>query len=92
MSKDMTYCQLNRILHEYQRNVTVRNDLLLQSNLKVVSLSVPTAVQSVGQLDPQMYGGGFLLACDDSGRMFDNSFPACAFFFFFWKWRLARVH
>ena len=26
-------------------------------------------------------GGGFVLACDDFGRMFDNSFPACAFFF-----------
>ena len=30
-------------------------------------------------------GGGvfFFLACGDSGRMFDNSFPAWAFFFFF---------
>ena len=28
-------------------------------------------------------GGGFLLACEDFGRMFDNSFPACAFFFLF---------
>ena len=28
-------------------------------------------------------GGGFFLACKDFGRMFDNSFPACAFFFFF---------
>ena len=27
-------------------------------------------------------GGGFFLACKDLGRMFDNSFPACAFFFF----------
>ena len=26
-------------------------------------------------------GGGFFLACEDFGRMFDNSFPACAFFF-----------
>ena len=27
------------------------------------------------------------------GRMFNNSFPACAaFFFFFLKWRLARAH
>ena len=30
-------------------------------------------------------GGGFFLACEDFGRMFNNSFPACAFF----KWRLA---
>ena len=29
--------------------------------------------------------GGFFLVCDDFGRMFDHSFPACAFFF--WKWR-----
>ena len=27
--------------------------------------------------------GGFFLACEDFGRMFDHSFPACAFFFFF---------
>ena len=26
-------------------------------------------------------GGGFFLACEDFGRMFDNSFPAYAFFF-----------
>ena len=25
--------------------------------------------------------GGFILACMDLGRMFDHSFPACAFFF-----------
>ena len=25
-------------------------------------------------------GGGFFFACEDFGRMFDNSFPACAFF------------
>ena len=27
-------------------------------------------------------GGGFFLACEDFGRMFDHSFPACALFFF----------
>ena len=26
-------------------------------------------------------GGGFFLSCEDLGRMFDHSFPACAFFF-----------
>ena len=26
---------------------------------------------------------GFFLACEDFGRMFDNSSPACAFFFLF---------
>ena len=25
----------------------------------------------------------FFLVCEDFGRMFDSSFPACAFFFFF---------
>ena len=35
--------------------------------------------------------GGFFLAYEDWGRMFDHSFPACAFFFFFLKWR-ARAH
>ena len=28
-------------------------------------------------------GGGSFLACKDFGRMFDNSIPVCAFFFFF---------
>ena len=27
-------------------------------------------------------GDGFFLAREDLGRMFDSSFPACAFFFF----------
>ena len=27
-------------------------------------------------------GGDFFLTSKDIGRMFDNSFPACAFFFF----------
>ena len=27
--------------------------------------------------------GGVFLACEDFGRMLDNSLPACAFFFFF---------
>ena len=26
--------------------------------------------------------GGFFLACEDLGRMFDHSFPACASFFY----------
>ena len=34
-------------------------------------------------------GGGFILAGEEFGRMFDNSFPACAFLF---KWRVARAH
>ena len=27
------------------------------------------------------HGGGFFLMCEDSGRKFDNSSPACLFFF-----------
>ena len=37
-----------------------------------------------------IYGGGgdgLFLACEDFGRMFDNSFPACVFIIFFLKWR-----
>ena len=28
-------------------------------------------------------GGGFFLACGNLGRMFDHSFPACAFLFIY---------
>ena len=28
-------------------------------------------------------GGGLFLACEDLGRIFDHSFPACAFFVLF---------
>ena len=28
-------------------------------------------------------GGGFFRACKDFGKMFNNAFPTCAFFFFF---------
>ena len=28
-------------------------------------------------------GGGIFLTCEDLGRMFDNSFPACTYFSFF---------
>ena len=42
-------------------------------------------------------GGDFFLVCEDFGRGFDNSYPACAFsfflsFFLFFKRRLARAH
>ena len=30
-------------------------------------------------------GGGLFLACEEFGRMFDNSFPACTFYFFFYS-------
>ena len=50
------------------------------------------ALHSLNQL--KIYGGGgFFLMCEDLGRTFGNSFPACAFFFFFLlKWRLAHAH
>ena len=35
-------------------------------------------------------GDGFLLACENLGRMFDNSFPTFALFFS--RWRLGRAH
>ena len=34
-------------------------------------------------------GGGSFLACEDFGRMFDQSFPACAFFFFFFEVKIS---
>ena len=30
-------------------------------------------------------GGSFFLACEDFGRMFNHSFPICAFFLFFFE-------
>lgn len=35
-------------------------------------------------------GDGFFFACEDLGRMFDFSFPACSFLFL--KWRLTCAH
>ena len=34
--------------------------------------------------------GGFFLVCEEFGRMFDISFPACTFFFL--KWSLGCAH
>ena len=34
----------------------------------------------------------FFLACEDYGRTFDHSFPACAVCLFFVQWRLAHTH
>ena len=38
--------------------------------------------------------GGFFLACEDFGRVFDHSFPAYDFFLLNsnFNWRLARAH
>ena len=36
-------------------------------------------------------GDGFFIVCEDFGRMFDKSFPACAFLKII-LWRLARAH
>ena len=44
-------------------------------NAAIIFLSdIATAIHNVD---------GFFLAWEDLGRMFDHSFPACAFFFFF---------
>ena len=37
-------------------------------------------------------GGGIFLVCEDFGRMFDHSVPACSFFVVVLKWRFARAH
>ena len=37
-------------------------------------------------------GGGLFLTCEDLGRMFDNSVPACTLYNFFLKRRLAHAH
>ena len=37
-------------------------------------------------------GGGSFLAYEDFWRMFNHSFPACAFFCFLLKWRLPHAH
>ena len=37
----------------------------------------------LGRISVQHNGGGVFLACVDFGTMFDHSFTACAFFFFF---------
>ena len=49
--------------------------------------------KSVWTLKSLRSGGGSFFTSADFGRMFYHSFPACAFFsFFFLKWRLARTH
>ena len=42
-------------------------------------------------LDLVCRGDGFFLACEDLGRMFDNSFSAFASFFFFFSFFLFEV-
>ena len=37
-------------------------------------------------------GSGFVLACEEFGRMVDNSFPACALIFFFNVEILSLIH
>ena len=37
-------------------------------------------------------GGGFFLVCEDLGRNVRQFIPRLRFFFFFFKWRLARAH
>ena len=39
----------------------------------------PLVMKRGSSIYPTGGGGGFFLACEDFGRMFDQSFPACAF-------------
>ena len=63
-------------------DVTVRNRVAIEKLLcvKIIFCFVVIQLQFGGG------GGGFFRAFEDFGRMFDYSFPACAFFsFFFFK-------
>ena len=56
-------------------------------------LALDSNALSTSQLTSAHGGGAFFIACQDFGRMFDNSFPALALFVVFvFKWRLARTH
>ena len=55
-------------------------------NHKVHSQQLPEQERGKGG------GGGFFLTCKNLGRMFTHSFPARAFLFDFFKWRLAHTH
>ena len=46
-------------------------------------LRAGTAVSGPVPPRPLAFRDGFFLACEDLGRMFDHSFPACVFFFLF---------
>ena len=70
------------------------NNRINDNNSKPLSFKVQYDVVTVEETS--VGGGGHhgsFLACEDFGRMFDHSFPACTFFsFFFLKWKLARAH
>ena len=42
-------------------------------------------VRLTSSLSKGMSGVGFFLVCKDLGRVFDNSFPACAFYIYIKK-------
>ena len=45
-------------------------------------VSVSLNIVSMDEIKTELrWSGGFFLACEDFARMFDNSFPASAFFF-----------
>ena len=48
---------------------------------ELVPLTIMT-LSGLGRIQRNWMGGFFFLACEDFGRMFDHSFPACSFFFF----------
>ena len=67
----------------------------LSWNKRVLHLSAQIHLLKITSLSTGMSsgsGGGFFLMCKDLGRMFDDSFPACAFLNSILKWRLARAN
>ena len=59
---------------------------LIESNAgaaRVFFLNAPRhlTLSDTGTVQHLTDGSGFFLACDDLGRMLDQSFPACDFFF-----------
>ena len=67
-------------LHKNAQEVTLL--CALHSGLHSECITPLTTKQSKSLEAITGGGGGFVLVCEDLGRMFDNLFPAYAFFFF----------
>ena len=68
-----------------KKTVESKSMLFLLDLLGVSRRLLPLRLLARRTLHPQKWwcGGGFILGCEDFRRMFDHSFPACAFLFFF---------
>ena len=84
-----TNCDVTLMFRREKMNST-QFDRILSAQFKRVattqlSVSDNTVYSSVERILRLIFnGGGFFLASgEDLDRMFDHSFPACAFFFFF---------